>query len=50
MQSKLNLIVNREGVDKNRMFALLMYHINEVGLLECYRDLNRNKACDIERV
>ena len=50
MQSKLNLIANMAKADRNMKFSSLVHHINELNLLECYRELKRNKASGIDGV
>ena len=50
MQSKFDLIASKAKQDKKLKFSVLIHHINEENLLQCYRELNRNKACGIDDV
>jgi len=50
MKLKLDLIAKKAQQDKTLRFTSLVHHINEENLVQCYWELNRNKACGIDNV
>jgi RNA-directed DNA polymerase len=50
MKSNLDLIADKAKQNINMKFTSLIHHINEENLLQCYRELKRNKACGIDGV
>ena len=47
---KLKWIAERASQDKNFRFATLAYLINESSLAQCYKKLNKSKACGVDGV
>lgn len=50
MKGKLELITEKAKRDKTLKFNALVHHINEENLVECYRELKRDKAPGIDNV
>ena len=50
MESKLKLISAKARKDKRFKFTSLIHHVNKENLIECYKELKRNRACGIDEV
>ena len=50
MESTLKLISAKASKDKRLKFTSLIHHVNEKNLIECYKELKRNRACGIDKV
>ncbi|WP_341788863.1 MULTISPECIES: group II intron reverse transcriptase/maturase [unclassified Rickettsia] len=50
MESKLKLISAKAKEDKRLKFTALVHHVNKENLIECYKELKKNRACGIDEV
>lgn len=50
MESKLKLISAKARKDKKFKFTSLIHHVSKENLIECYKELKRNRACGIDEV
>jgi group II intron reverse transcriptase/maturase len=50
MKSKLELISEKARGDKNKKFNSLVHLINEESLVQCYKELKKDKACGVDGV
>ncbi|MSO14586.1 reverse transcriptase domain-containing protein [Rickettsiales endosymbiont of Trichoplax sp. H2] len=48
MEVKLAQIAKKAQQDKKLKFTLLIHHVNDLNLVECYQEFKRNKACGID--